>query len=103
MKRVAFFEIPVVDFNRAVKFYETILGIKLNVADYGAEKMAFFPEEEEGKCHGSISSTKDLKPSKNGVLIHYDVEDIETTLVAIAKSGGKVILPKTKIEAVNCY
>ena len=44
-KLVAFFEIPSVDFNRAVKFYELVLGISFNAMDFGHEKMAFFPEE----------------------------------------------------------
>jgi len=65
---VAFFEIPAANFDRAVKFYETVLNIKLSVMDCEAEKMAFFPEENE-KCPGSISWAKDFNPSKDGVLV----------------------------------
>lgn len=31
---IAFFEIPTVDFYRAINFYETILGLKLSVFEY---------------------------------------------------------------------
>ncbi|MBS5796533.1 MAG: VOC family protein [Dysgonomonas mossii] len=97
-KQVAFFEIPSVDFNRAVKFYELVLGISFNAMDFGHEKMAFFPEKS-GKCPGAISYTPDFNPSKDGVLISFSVESIETSLDNVVKSGGKRIIPKTKIEA----
>ena len=55
MKRlVSFFEIPATDFERAVKFYESLFKVTLPSMDCGHEKMAFFPEEE-GVCPGAIS------------------------------------------------
>ena len=95
---VAFFEIPATDFGRAVKFYETVLGVQLYVVDCDTEKMAFFPEENE-QCSGAISWAKDFNPSKEGVLVHLQVENMETIMIAIEKIGGKITLPKTKIEA----
>ncbi len=95
---VAFFEIPAVDFNRAVKFYETILGLKFVVMDCDSEKMAFFPEEN-GQCPGAVSWAKDFHPSKDGVLIHFSVDDMETAMAAIERNGGVITRPKTKIEA----
>jgi predicted enzyme related to lactoylglutathione lyase len=95
---VAFFEIPVEDFGQAVKFYETVLGVELDVFDCETEKMAFFPEEN-GTCPGAISWAKDFRPSKDGVLIHFQVENMETTMTAIEKNGGRITRPKTKIEA----
>lgn len=99
MKRlVAFFEIPSVDFNRAVTFYESVFGLKINARDFGHEKMAFFPEES-GKCPGAISYAPDFRPSKDGVLISFSVESMEIALIKIEENGGKTVIPKTKIEA----
>lgn len=101
MKRlVAFFEIPAVDFNKAVKFYETVFGIKMEKFDCETEKMAFFPEED-GVCPGAISWARDFHfaPSKDGVLISLTCEDMNSTLQIIEQNGGKIIIPKTKIEA----
>lgn len=97
-KLIEFFEIPAADFDRAVKFYESVLGLKLNAIDCGYEKMAFFPEES-GKYPGAISYASDFKPSDNGVLISLSVENMETTLSNIQKNGGRVVRSKTKIEA----
>ena len=95
---VAFFEIPVENFERAATFYETVLGVQLSaVYDCETEKMAFFPEGNG--LPGAISWEKDFRPSKDGVLIHFQVENMETTIAAIERNGGKIIRSKTKIEA----
>ena len=47
-KFIAFFEIPTVDFHRAVDFYETVFGVQLPVFECEEEKMACFTEE--GSC-----------------------------------------------------
>lgn len=95
---VAFFEIPAADFDRAVQFYQSVLGIRLNTMDCGNEKMAFFPEEN-GLYPGAISYATGFNPSKEGVLISLSVESIEEALKAVVQNGGQVGIPKTKIEA----
>lgn len=97
-KLVSFFEIPAADLSRAVKFYEAVLNLKLNVLDCGTEKMAFFPEEEE-VTPGAISWAADFLPSKNGVLVSLNVEDMEETLSCIKENGGSIVREKTKIES----
>jgi predicted enzyme related to lactoylglutathione lyase len=99
---VAFFEIPAIDFGRAVKFYETLLGVKLTSMDCGHEKMAFFPEES-GLCPGAISWTAEnsFLPSENGVLVCLNVENMEQATYTIKENGGKFLILKTKIEADN--
>jgi predicted enzyme related to lactoylglutathione lyase len=68
--------------------------------DCETEKMAFFPEVN-GKCEGAISLAKDFRPSKDGVLISLRVENTEKAISAIEKNGGRIVQPKTKIEAEN--
>lgn len=62
------------------------------------EKMACF--EEEGETVGAISysSEFDFLPSEHGVLIHFNCEDIAQTLEKVLQKGGKVVIPRTKIE-----
>lgn len=100
-KLIAFFEIPVTDFYRAVDFYETVLNVKLPVYECGQEKMACFNEGDE--TVGAISQSPDLlpdfTPSEKGVLIHFNTEDIAATLQRVVQKGGKVVIPRKKIEA----
>lgn len=99
-KLVSFFEIPAVDFDRAVKFYETLFNIKMERYDCEEEKMAFFPSEN-GLCPGAISWAKGFNPSADGVLISLTCSDVEQVLKVAASSGGKLYQPKTKILADN--
>lgn len=95
---ISFFEIPATDFSRAVAFYETVFGIKLNLCDCGEEKMAFFPDPEIGP-RGAISQAKGFNPSPDGVLISFAVEAISEIQQRVIQTGGRVIIPSTAISA----
>ena len=94
-KLVSWVEIPTTDFNRAVTFYNQIFKLQMSGNDYGSEKMAFFPSGE-----GAIIHAPDYEPSKNGLIVSFHVPDsIEKTVARAEQNGGKVVQPKTKIEA----
>ena len=95
-KFVAWVEIPTADFERAVKFYSSVLKLNLEPIDCGnGEKMACFPTGE-----GAIVCSQHIKPSENGVLVSFAVPDsIEAAISRIQQENGKVVIPKTKIEA----
>ena len=88
-------EIPATNMERAVKFYNTLLGLDLKLLDFGEEKMACFPNDE-----GAISLAPGFKPSKDGVLVSLNMEDgLDEALRNIQENGGSMVKPKTKIEA----
>lgn len=90
---VVFFEIPAADFGRAVKFYESVLGVKLEVADCEHEKIACFPGNG-----GAVSRAEGFRPGSDGVLIHLHTDNMESSLAKVVELGGSVTRPKTKIE-----
>lgn len=96
-KFIAFFEIPAADFHRAVDFYQTVLDVELPVFECEQEKMACFTEE--GETVGAIFHAPGYLPSEKGVIISFHCDDIAQTLEKVVRKGGKVVLPKTKIEA----
>jgi len=94
-KMISWVEIPALDMERAVAFYNEVLGLKLEILDFGEEKMACFPGDE-----GAISMAPGFKPSKEGVLVSLNVEDrLEEALELVKTGGGKIVKGKTKIEA----
>jgi len=96
---VTWFEIPALDFKRAVKFYETVFGYDLTVCEYETEKMAFFPEEKFGNC-GIISQAEGFLPSENGVVIYFDATDNIGDLISkTTQAGGEILKDKCKIDA----
>ena len=95
-KLVTWVEIPSADFERAVNFYGSVFKLELEPIDCGNdEKMACFPTGE-----GAIVYSQHVKPSENGVLVSLAVPDcIEAAILRIEQEKGKIIIPKTKIEA----
>jgi uncharacterized protein len=94
------FEIPVKDMKRAKKFYETIFGIKMDEMNMMGMDMAFFPfEPGNGKATGGLVKSKQHKPSLSGCKIYLNANpDLKKALAKVAKAGGKVTMPKTKID-----
>ena len=101
---VNWFEIPANDFNRAVKFYSTILNIELPVSDINGTKMAFFSSEPL-EVSGVIISGDGAEPSTKGILLYLNGgDDLAVPLSKIEGAGGTVVLPKTKIsDDIGCY
>ena len=94
-KVISWVEIPATNMERAIKFYNVLLGLDLKLLDFGEEKMACFPNDE-----GAISLAPGFKPSKDGVLVSLNMEDgLDEALRNIQENGGSMVKPKTKIEA----
>ncbi|MCH7674250.1 VOC family protein [candidate division KSB1 bacterium] len=90
------FEIPVTDFDRAKKFYETIFLTELFVNDFGSFKMGIFPHKDVG-C--AIFFGEWYKPSSDGSLVYLDANpDLQETLNRIESAGGKIIQEKKQIS-----
>ena len=94
-KLVRWVEIPATDFKRAVTFYNRVFNLNLEPLDFGSEKMACLPNDE-----GAISLSPGFKPSENGVLVSLETgKELDETILRIQAAGGKIIKPKTKIDA----
>lgn len=96
---VGWFEIPVLNMDRAVKFYESVFDVKLSLQDFGALKMAWFPWVEGGLgSSGSLVMHLDhYKPSQEGVLVYFTALDMNGQLAKIEKEGGKGVQGRTLI------
>jgi predicted enzyme related to lactoylglutathione lyase len=94
---VDWFEIAVNDLDRAKKFYEQVFGTDLDVFDMGGVRMAWFPRPEgvPGSSGGLIQAPG-RTPSRTGTVVFFRVPDIDATLAAIGKNGGKIVIPKTQ-------
>lgn len=98
---VGWFEIPVADMDRAVKFYETVLGYQLQRQPMGELDMAWFPWiQNGGGAPGALAYHKEwYKPSSQGVLIYLSSPsgDLSHELDKVENAGGKVLMPKKLI------
>ena len=96
---INWFEIPVKNFDKAKKFYETILGTELHLMEAMGMKSAFFPAEmETGGIGGCIIQGQGYEPSANGTLVYLNGgDDLSVPLSKVEAAGGKIFLPKTAI------
>jgi len=98
---VGWFEIPVTNMERAIRFYETLFGIKLKREKVGNVDMAWFPGNMEsiGASGSLVYHPESYKPSKDGTLIYFSSQygDIARELSKVKEAGGTVIQPKTLI------
>ncbi|HEX9136593.1 MAG TPA: VOC family protein [Nitrospirota bacterium] len=92
------FEIPVKDLDRAVKFYEKVFDVKLSPEEMGGMKMALFPFSQDAPgAAGSLIKGESYEPSHAGTVVYFSVEDIPETLRRINANSGKTLMPKTAI------
>jgi predicted enzyme related to lactoylglutathione lyase len=94
------FEIPVSDFDRAKKFYETIFDYQMPENQMGPARMGFLLYDfQGGKVGGAIVHYPDFySPSDNGSLIYLNCQpDLQVVLDRVTGAGGKILRQKTAI------
>jgi predicted enzyme related to lactoylglutathione lyase len=97
---VGWFEIPVSNMAKAMKFYETVFDLKLNPSNMGPFEMAIFPMAEKAPgAAGALVFHKEYKPSSDGTLVYFTSPsgDLNNELAKIESAGGRVFRPKTLI------
>ena len=95
---VTWFEIPVSDLARAVRFYETVFAITLNQdACPSGMKMAVFPAEKEA-VNGCLVQHESCKPSADGTTVYLNGgDDLSVPLARAEQAGATIVVPKTLI------
>ncbi len=100
MNAVGWFDIYVDDLNRAVAFYETVLGRTLEpMGDpTGESQMMSFPAEMSAYgAGGALTKSPHAGPGVGGTIIYFSVEDTAIPQERVADAGGIVIRPKFSI------
>jgi predicted enzyme related to lactoylglutathione lyase len=98
----AYFEIPVVDMDRAISFYQSLLSIELERGTIHDYEMAFFPFEHNGVgISGALAKGDVYRPSIDGVFLYLQIDDIDALIGKAVNLGSEVLLEKT--EAESCF
>lgn len=95
---INWFDIPVTNMDRALKFYNTIFGVDMSAIEpMPGFKMAMFPSEEG--VGGAIVQGEGYVPSqKEGSVLYLNGgEDLNTVLNKVEGAGGKVSQAKESI------
>ncbi|MEP7015852.1 MAG: VOC family protein [Verrucomicrobiota bacterium] len=95
-------DIPVVDLDRAVKFYSAVLGTEVSKMSEGGDEYALLPHEEQNAsgclCVRGDSAGIKNEPSQDGPLIYLSTEGrLDDAVKAVRANGGKVLQDRQQI------
>jgi uncharacterized protein len=95
---INWFDIPATNFARAVRFYESVLGVKLIQDNMLGAQLAIFPANA-GETTGAIMAREGVSPGATGTTIYLKAGDnLAVALARVESAGGKVVFPKTFIK-----
>src|SRR5579872_4254721 len=98
---ISWFQIPVIDFDRAVKFYGTILSVEFTKTHAMGAEVAVFPHDRQTEMvGGALYCGPGYVPGANGSTVLLNAgDDLSVTLSKIETAGGKILIPKTSINS----
>lgn len=98
---VVWFEIYVNDMERAAKFYETVLDVKLesmsDPTDQSMQMRAFPNEMQNPGTGGALVKMNGMEAGGQNVIIYFGCEDCAVEEGRVEAAGGKVAQPKMPI------
>lgn len=96
---INWFEIPTIDFQRAVTFYEAILAAPLKPEEFnGQMQMAVFPHNPVDGIGGALVHASHLRPSGSGVLPYLNAgESLNAMLARVEAVDGKITMPAMQL------
>lgn len=96
--QTVWFEIPVTDLTRAIRFYEQVLSIDICEQAMDEIMLGLFPHDDKNSVSGALIYGMGLKPSSDGSIVYLNGgDDLGVTLSKVEGAGGKVLIPKTHL------
>ncbi len=95
--QIVWFDVPVLNLDRAIKFYSAVLGAPVKKEDMPGMSIGVLPHEgnEVGGC---LCVTEKSKPTDQGSLLYFNAQGrLDAAIAAVQPNGGKVLEPKHQI------
>lgn len=96
--QVVWFDIPVRDLDRAIRFYSAVLAAPLKREDAGPGMALAVLPHSENRVGGCLVQKAGDEPGRQGPLIYLNAKGrLDDAIAAAEKHGGKVTEPKHSI------
>ena len=97
--QIVWVDIPVLDLDRAVRFYSAVLGGKVQKQEYPGMTIGLLPAyDTEGDVSGCLFTKDDERPSATGLLIYLNAQGrLDEAIAVVEPNGGKVLQPRHQI------
>lgn len=90
---ICWFELPTADLERAIAFYQRVLGATFRRESCGGHPMAIFSHDDK-LPGGALVAMPQLEPRDNGTLVYLSVNDLDAALERTLAAGGQVAMPR---------
>ncbi|MCI4430011.1 MAG: VOC family protein [Burkholderiales bacterium] len=102
---INWFELPVLDLNRAQTFYEKLLDAPLRREPMGDKLLAVFPYDDAAVGGCLMAGAGVAAPSTSGALVYLNVgASLDSALMRVASAGGRVTTPKVQLpDGMGCF
>jgi uncharacterized protein len=95
--QIVWCDIPVLDLDRAVKFYSAVLGAEVKKQDFPGMTIGLLPHHD-GEVGGCLFTSDNEKPTDKGLMIYLNANGrLDDAIAAVMANGGKVLQPKQPI------
>ena len=90
---INWFEIPVINLERATAFYQGLLATELRIEDCSGMQLAVFPYEQEKGIGGALMVMPEHSPNTHGSIVYLNAGDsLNATLARLDHTSAKVLL-----------
>lgn len=96
---LAWFDIPVTDFERAKSFYSKIFDFEMPSFPMGSNMMGIFLyDQAKGGIGGAIVQAENRAPSAEGSIVYLNAgSDLNVVLDRVEAAGGSIVMAKMPI------
>ena len=95
--QIVWCDIPVVDLDRAIRFYSAVLGETVAKEEMPGMALGLFPHGQ-GDVGGCLHKSDHDRPSDHGPLIYLNCNGrLDDAIAAVTAQGGKIMQPKHAI------
>ncbi|MFZ5953241.1 MAG: VOC family protein [Candidatus Rifleibacteriota bacterium] len=95
---VCYFEIPVIDLERAIAFYQAVFDYQFERTNIDGNEMALFPAYDKvSGITGALAKGESYVPGKQGSRVYFSVVSIKETLQKVKQARGKILYPETSV------
>jgi predicted enzyme related to lactoylglutathione lyase len=96
--QVVWFDMPVKELERAVRFYSAVLGKPISKQKFGNIAFAVLPHEQQTEVSGCLTPGSDgdgTRPADHGVLLYFNCQGrLDQAVQAVEPNGGKILQPR---------
>ncbi len=91
--QIVWVDIPVIDLDRAIRFYSAVLGVQVQKEEYPGMSIGLLPGDDSDVT-GCLFTRADEQPTATGPLIYLNAQGrLDKATAVVESNGGKVLKP----------